>query len=90
MLFGRKIALTENLLDSTLRNNLDNLNKRRLFLAHGICGEEVPANNPQNRTGKIVISHKDKEEVLNVNFLDATVTLAQQISQQLHDLTATR
>jgi len=88
MLFGRKIALTENLFDSTLRKNLDNLNKRRLFLAHGISGEEVPASNPQNRTGKIVISHKHKEEVLNIDYLEATVTLARQISQQLHDLTA--
>lgn len=90
MIFGRKIAITENIIDSKIRKKLNTLNEKRLFLAHGITGEEVPADNPSQKTGKLIINHKKKQVLLDKDFLDDTTKIAQELSHQLQALISKR
>lgn len=84
IMIGKKINLAQHLLPDKLVNKLWKLNHNRLLLAHGITGEEVPADNPMVRKGKISIEHKRKKYPFTIEFLTETINLAKEISKKLH------
>jgi hypothetical protein len=83
MMFGKKIRLTQNILNNALIKKLWKLNDKRLILDHGITGEKVPIDNPALRTGKMVINHKSKEHIFDKKFLADIVRLAKEILEDL-------
>lgn len=81
---GAKIDLASVLVSPETKEMLDRLVQLRNELAHGVVSEEVPMNNPTQRTGKYVVSHKSGTSPLTLETLRDAVSLSQDISQALH------
>jgi len=84
MMVGKKISLASDYLPKNTVKRLWQLNDRRLLLAHGTTGEEVPADNPSLKTGKLSIQHKQQKCDFSKPFLNETITLAKEIAEELH------
>lgn len=84
MMIGKKIRLASDYLPKDIEKRLWQLNDCRLLLAHGTTGEEAPADNPLLKTGKLTIQHKHKKCDFSKTFLNETITLSKQISEELH------
>lgn len=85
MMLGRKISLASEFLPKEIVKSLWKLNDNRVLLAHGITGEEAPADNPTLRTGKLSIQHKQRKQAFTKPFLTETTDLARKLSAQLHE-----
>lgn len=84
MMLGKKISLASEFLPQDIVKRLWKLNNHRVLLAHGITGEEAPADNPTLRTGEISIQHKQKKQEFTKPFLNETIDLARELSEQLY------
>ncbi len=84
MMIGKKISLASDFLPQDIVKRLWELNNYRLFLAHGITGEEVPANNPYFKDYKNIYSAQTKKQEFSKPFLTKIINLARELSEQLH------
>ena len=84
MMIGKKISLAADFLPKGIIKSLWKLNNNRLLLAHGITGEEAPADNPTLKTGKMFLCHKQKRYNFTKEFLTETANLAKELSERLH------
>lgn len=83
MMIGKKISLAADFLPKDVIKSLWKLNDKRVLLAHGITGEEVPADNPTLKTGKVFLHHKEKRHTFTKEFLVGIINLARELSERL-------
>ena len=88
MMLGEKIKLAECLLDPKIIKQLQQLNKKRIILAHNVTGEKVFSEDGSIlktalKTGELIFIQGRKEIPFNKTFLTDITELAKELSETL-------